>query len=392
MASGNGHKLSVQERDRRYSIIKDDLRERGVDAAIVSGSDLFYLTNGLPGERYGLLAADDLPLTVFVNGRHLAEVPPQAYFDQQEWVKDDIHPGNDAGPMVQRIKELALEKGTIGISAAGGTGVNNTYYARLCTALPDATIVDVTDILANIRTIKSEEEIALIDKANRAFDAAVSRVHEVARPGMLGREVVQEAIKAMWDAGADLQSTAGFYHGKVPAQNPVLGHYSLDTAIEPGDLGTMTAHVHFEGYGGHSDAMFSFGEPSHLHATMFDAMCDVRAEVLKHVHQGSTQADLIETYQRACRETQFRSSSHSQIHQYGIDIPEFPGPAFTVRDGAAARSRGNFELKAGMVYSISPTLVAPDSEDTILAGTTVVVGETGPRELGDRAIELLVCD
>ena len=38
----------------------------------------------------------------------------------------------------------------------------------------------------------------MIEAANRIFDAAIERVHEVARPGMTGAEVVQEGVKAMW--------------------------------------------------------------------------------------------------------------------------------------------------------------------------------------------------
>jgi hypothetical protein len=73
------------------------------------------------------------------------------------------------------------------------------------------------------------------------------------------------------------------------------------------------------------------------------------------------------------------------MHQYGIDVPEFPGPAFKAPGGPR-----NFTLAPGMIYSISPTLVAPDSDDTLLGGTSLVVTETGYRELGDRKVELLV--
>ena len=55
----NEHTLSVRERDRRYSGIRERLRENGVDCAIVNGSNLFYLSNGIAGELYGLLPAGD---------------------------------------------------------------------------------------------------------------------------------------------------------------------------------------------------------------------------------------------------------------------------------------------------------------------------------------------
>jgi Xaa-Pro aminopeptidase len=370
--------LTLAERDRRYQAIRDRLRERGADCAIVTGSNLFYLTNGLPGERTGLLPAQDLPMTVWLNSRHLADLP----------ASEDVRAGNDARPVVQRIGELKLDKGAIGVIPGG---LSHAFYAQLQAALPDARLVDVSDIFADVRTVKSAAEIAMIDQGNRVFDAAVRRVREVARPGMLGAEVVQAGIQAMWEAGGDLQSTFGFNFGPVPKQNPVLCELCLTRRIQPGDIGTLTAHAHYGGYGGHSDHEFSFGRPGTLHRDMYQAVLHVRDVVLKEVKPGATQRGLVEVYQKACAETGFRSSSHSQIHQYGIDVPEFPGPAFRAASGEGrGGDERNFVLAPGMIYSISPTLVAPNGEDTLLGGTSLVVTENGFQELGDRKVELIV--
>lgn len=382
-------KLSLREQGRRYSIIRGELKKRGVDCVIVSGSNLFYLSNGIPGELYGLLTIDEAPLTVIVNRRHLIDISPQVLLDAQDWVTD-LRPGFDASALVERIKELYLEKGTIGVTG----GLDYRFYTRLQSALSSAKIVDVTDIFANVRTIKSEEENAMIDKANRAFDAAIKRIHEVARPGMLGSEVVREGIRAMWEVGGDIDSTLSFNFGSIPAQNPILAELCMARRIKEGDIGTLTAHAHYSHYAGHSDQEIYFGEPKPLHKKMFQAVLFVRDEVLKRVKAGATQRDLIDAYQKACKETGFRSSPHSQIHQYGIDVPEFPGPAFRIPDprpeAGGLGGGGNFTLKRGMIYSISPTVVARGSEDTLLGGTSLVVTETGYREHGERKVEMLI--
>jgi Xaa-Pro aminopeptidase len=380
MAQDSFPRITLRERDRRYAAIREQLRERGVDGVIVAGTNLFYLTNGLPGERSGFLPARDEPIMVALNGRHLADIPAQVLADAQDWVKD-LRPGNDASPMIARIQELRLEAGTIGV-ADGSLGHN--FYAQLASELPHAKIVDVSDILLNLRTIKSEEEIAMIDMANRVFDAGVDGVYEAARPGMLGKEAIQEGIRAMWKAGGDLDSSMGMNFGAVPKQNPILGHLCMDRPIQAGDIATLTAHAEYLHYAGHSDQEISFGEPRPLHREMFAAVLHTREAVLKAVKPGATQRDLIDVYQRACAETGFKSSPHSQIHQYGIDVPEFPGPAFTVPGGR------NFVLRPGMIYSISPTIVGKDGNDTVLGGTSLVVTETGHRELGNRKVEMLI--
>jgi Xaa-Pro dipeptidase len=374
--------LSLDERDRRYARLRADLRERGVDATIVFGSNLFYLTNGLSGERAGLFPTADEPLTVVLNGRHLADVPASVLLDAQDWVQD-IRGANDLSPLIDRIGELRLGQGTLGLA---NKDMPLAGYQQLQQALPDVKLVDVSGIFANVRTQKSDEEVALIEQANRVFDAGIQRMHEHVRPGMTGSEAVREGIQGMWAAGGDLESSIGFGVARVPKQNPILARLSLTRQIAWGDIGTLTAHAHYAGYGGHSDQEISFGDPSSLHREMFDAVLHVRDQVLKQVKPGVTQHDLVETYRVATTETGFRSSPHSQIHQYGIDVPEFPGPAFSVTDGG----RGNFTLASGMIYSISPTLVAPTGEDTLLGGTSLVVTDSGYRELGDRKVEMLV--
>lgn len=390
MSQGNGFpQLSVKERDRRYAAIRQRMREAGVDCAVVSRSNLFYLSNGVPGELYGVFPADERPLSVIVNRRHLVDISPRLLLDSQDWVIE-VKPGFDASAVVDKIKELHLENGTVGVTG----GLDYRFYNRLQTSLSSAKIVDVSEICVDIRTLKSEEENAMIDRANRVFDAAIRRIHEVARPGMTGKQVVQEGIRAMWEAGGDLESTLGFNFGSVPAQNPVLAQLSLDQKIKSGDIGTLTAHAHYCGYAGHSDQEISFGEPKPIHQEMFQAVIYVREAVLKRVRAGATQRDLIEAYQAACKETGFKSSPHSQIHQYGIDVPEFPGPAYRIPDHKADAgglgSAGNFRLENGMIYSISPTVVGKEGKDTLLGGTSLIVTESGYRNHGDRKVELLV--
>ena len=385
----NGPTLSVRERDRRYSSIRQRLREKGADCAVVAGSNLFYLSNGVKGELFGILPADDKPLTVIVNRRHLIDISPRVLLDAQDWVSD-VKPGSDASAVVEKLKELHLEKGTIGLAG----GIDYRFYSRLQSTLSGAKIVDVSDIFIDVRTIKSGEENAMIDQANRVFDAAIERVYEVARPGMTGKQVVQEAIRAMWDAGGDLESTLSFNFGPVPAQNPILAEICMTRKVEKGDIGTLTAHAHYCGYAGHSDQEISFGEPKPVHQEMFKAVIAIREAVLKEVREGATQRDLIDAYQKACKESGFKSSPHSQIHQYGIDVPEFPGLSYRIADtkpdAGGLGGAGNFVLKSGMIYSISPTVVNKDGGDTLLGGTSLIVTESGYRDHGERKVEMLV--
>ena len=386
---GEAPALSLAERDRRYALVRASMRERGLDALMATGTDLLYLSGGLSGEEYGLLPlAEDEEFEAVISWRWLVDIPERVLLDSQEWVKR-VRSGRTGIAMADRIEELRLEKGTIGYSGAFGHAV----IAGLSKKLPAMTLVDASDIVADARTIKSAEEIALIDRANRIFDAAVHRVQEVARPGVLGREVVQAGVQAMWDAGGDLDSAFSLNFGPEPVQNPVWADIQLNLPIADGDIATLTAHSRFHYYSGHSDQEIVIGEPKTRHMAMFEAVKAVRSTVLEHLRPGVTQREVIDAYEARCKEVGYLSSPHSQIHQYGINVPEFPGRAFRIPDskgGKGLGGAGNFSVEAGMIYSISPTLIDKTTGETLLGGNSLVVTADGFQVLGGREVELLV--
>jgi Xaa-Pro aminopeptidase len=168
----------------------------------------------------------------------------------------------------------------------------------------------------------------------------------------------------------------------------------LERRVEAGDIGSITAHCHYRHYGGHTDQVIVFGKPQPLHVEMFTAVKHVRIEVLKLMRAGVTQRELFDAYEKACGETGFDTSPHAQMHLYGIDIPEFPGPAYRIKDAKGGRGLGgggNFVLQPGMIYSISPTLVNKATGEALLGGGSLVVEPSGYRDLGpERPVEMVI--
>lgn len=381
--------LPLQERDRRHAAVRAGLRERGLDAVVAVGSHLCYLSNGIHRELFGILPTDENEkFTDILIWRALADIPVDVVLNSQEWVTD-IRSGRDGVAVAARLKELRLAKGRVGYAGS----LSQRVYGQIAQALPNVALEDVSDLFVNLRTIKSEEELARVDRANQIFDHAVRRINEKARPGMLGREVVQIGLNAMWEAGGDLDSEMSFCFGPIGCQNPIVSRLCLNRRIEEHDIGTFTSHAVFQRYAGHSDQQIAFGEPRPLHVEMCKAIAHVRDQVLRHVRDGSSHRELVDVYEAACSETDFAVSEHSQIHLYGIDVPEFPGPAFKIPDtkgGDKLGGSGNFVLKSGMVFSISPTLCYEKTGDSLLGGTSLVVTKDGYRNFGDREVKLLV--
>ena len=383
-----GSLLPLKERDRRFNAIRDALREADLKGLIVTGSNLLYLSNGIWGEMCGVLPLDENEeFEVILPWRYLVDLDAQIVTESQDWVKKVSSGRSMSAPLVERVKGLGLAGARVGFAGE----LSQQTYAFLMKAMPSLQLVDASTILDNIRTIKSPEEIVLIDKANEVFNAAITRICEVVRPGMLGRRAIEIGRQAMWDAGGDLDSTFTFNFGAVPAQNPLLANITLNMPIKDGDVATLTAHAHYHHYAGHSDQEIVFGLPKQRHIKMFDAVKKVRNGVLETVRAGITNRDLHNAYNTACGTTAFLTSEHSQMHQYGIDVPEFPGPSFRIPEqGKPLAGGGNFTLQSGMVFSISPTLADEETGELLLGGTSLVVTDKGYTELGARPVELLV--
>jgi methionyl aminopeptidase len=187
----------------------------------------------------------------------------------------------------------------------------------------------------------------------------------------------------MWDAGGDLSSTLVASHGRIAVRQHVVQELSLDRPIQSGNVAILTGLARYGGYAGHSDQEIVFGTPSPLQGEMIEAVRFLSDSVLKHVRPGAKNGDLGAAYRDAIAETGFRPTGATDLHPYGLDVPERPS-----HEGAPWNDRTDYELQPGMVYSISPAVMAPN-DDVMIGGTSVVVTADGHRPLGDRKIELL---
>ena len=119
------------------------------------------------------------------------------------------HPMED---LAQVLGDLGLSNGTIGVE------MDNYYYSAkahsvLSTTLPGATWTDATGLVNWQRVIKSEAEIAFMDKAARISEAVIDRVIDMAEPGIRKNDLVAEMYR---DAIRGIGEDWGDYPAIVP--------------------------------------------------------------------------------------------------------------------------------------------------------------------------------
>ena len=140
-------------------------------------------------------------------------------------VKDVRHSRNGryADVMVERIRELKLERGRIGLMEIDPR--HNDYlpvnqYNVLRDSLPDAELVFTKGFMHELLSVHSAEELDCIRKAGKLCEDAMNAMVARAKPGVKEYELRAAAGAAILEGGGDIDF---LIIGSTPMDNPAHG-------------------------------------------------------------------------------------------------------------------------------------------------------------------------
>src|SRR5262245_44969185 len=168
---------SLAERDRRWALVHKEMAARSLDCLVLCGWPAMWDFN-IANARYLCPIGGNAEFNVLVfpaAGEPTSFIYSPVFTDYwrgaQSWVAD-VRPkrGTFADSVADRLTELKLTGANVGMDGLAGPldpdgWVPHSLYTRLQERLPSLTIVNLEDMLEKIRTVKSREEIAILDKA-----------------------------------------------------------------------------------------------------------------------------------------------------------------------------------------------------------------------------------
>jgi Xaa-Pro dipeptidase len=187
---------------RRASAVHARMRERGLDGLVLFGPhNINYLT-GMDSENLFdpqacVVAAGADPVLVildFERGR----------FQNSSWLLAATEFDAFADPtliVADAVKRQQLGHGRLGIEQRA---LGQDQYAKLVSALPDATLVDGFGVVERVRLVKSGAEIALMREAAAITDKAVAAGFAAIAEGRHDYEVAAAVTEALYRNGSDL--------------------------------------------------------------------------------------------------------------------------------------------------------------------------------------------
>jgi Xaa-Pro dipeptidase len=383
--------FSLAERDRRWRNTRAAMDRAGMDVILfpctgghfdqhMAGAR--YLTQ-VGGNNYQYAAA--FPKagdpTVFIR----ASVVAEHWHRAQDWVTDIRGAGGQWGDaLAGRVKELGLERGTIGV-AGMSSGVRNPEgpapYGTVMTLreqLPQAKLVDATELLAEQRVVKSEEEIDFMTRATALAERGIAVLAQQARPGMMEYEALAILQHAILAGGGELNNQVLW---EVHAQPGRTWWHAYHRPMAHGDVIQNELEAKFCGYSSREVHAICLSDPDPRVPEMFRRSVEIFNDCMPRLKPGVPMGDIIARVKAAAEGTPYET----RLTSYSRGLAE--DGANTLDDPEAA---GRVTYQENMAIMFKPVVRLPGSRLSLNFCATVRITPNGGVRLGHRSQDLIV--
>ncbi len=388
--------FSRDEYARRYAALRAKMRELRLDCAIVPGGPSHWSYGGgmlwLTGhwEWHALAAYVVVPLDgepTLINsmgGTHI-----EAVRRETANALDDVRNsrgGRYATVMVERIRELGLERGRIGlleIDPRHEDYLPVNQYNTLREGLPEAELVFTVGIMHELLSVHSPEELDAIRMSGKLCKIALEAVAERARPGVTDLQLRAAVAGAVMDAGGELDFTI---LASTSMDNPSVIFGSprpSGRVLQRGDIIINELAIGYHGYAAQIGSPICIGPPTDAVKRFWD---DIVLPGFERIVAEIGPGKPVENMRVAAQYFRRQGAQSRPIHCHGIDLVT-DGP-HVFQDHIDVEP---FEevLKPGMVVMAEPNPVTPDGLFGIFLGHTFIVTETGRECIEDVPWEII---
>lgn len=297
---------------RRRDALRTVLRERGVDAALVTNLiNVRYLT-GFTGSNAALLVGASPSADVFsTDGRYVtqseAEVP-------------------DLPLRVGRASATSLLEGVDGLgTVAYETHVVSVDESQLLQKAASVELVSIERAVEDLRAIKDDEEIELLRRAAAIADEALAAMIAAGGivPGRTEREIALDLDFRMLRLGADEVS---FETIVAAGPNSAIPHHSpTDRVLERGDLIKLDFGATYLGYHSDMTRTYAVGSISEWQREIYELVARSQAAGSEALAIGRTGKEIDTVSRDIIAAAGYGDTfAHSLGHGVGLEVHEAP--------------------------------------------------------------------
>lgn len=342
--------------DKRLDGLQSKMEEKGLDLTIFSPSPSFQYFTGTSIEwRRGLdLRSSFDHVMVPLNGEPTLMLSKDTALTQKSWIRDlhVLEEASDYEALLQKVvSDLVPEPKKIGLGKYFHTS-SIISVARVCKG---ALFYEAENLMDDLRMIKEDEELEILDKAAQLTDSVMKKVIPEVGEGATQRGLnlrIEMTGRKLGASDVSFPSTAGFVKtGSEPSDHPFT--YPPQKGLEKGCSIAFDVGFVIDGYCSDWGRSMYFGEVEPdvraAYESLQNAVSSTIDEIEPHVTavcdvfpsiEGKLDADGYGKYLRA------RLKDGTVGHQIGVEVHENPW----------LRPKEKTPLSEGMVFCIEPKL------------------------------------
>jgi len=415
--------LSLQERDRRWKLVREFMKTRELECVILAGLNSpqeheRYLAND---RQHGIVVfpLEGEPIYLVRSNMYVVANIENLRRGDTSWI-DDWRGGATGEVLVRVLKEKGFDSASIGVVGLKGLDIilepegwiPYALWAYVLDSLPNATFSDITRPFIDMVLVKGEEELRLVRQAAHIGEAACEVMLRVTKPGVSESDIYFAIMQAIQDNGGSAPLGLIIHSGK---ENPSWGNPRWLTKGERPRTVQKGEHVlveMFPTYGGlqTQQQMTAALQP-------IDPMVEQLAQAakrsneigLKMLRPGNSFEEVCDAMEEPIAEAGFWHltpliHSINPLHlisqrQVGM-IDNLPGidhinPEHWQKGeykGIRARpiTGGDTEIQAGMCFAMEPN--ACRGKQRVNIGGSVIVTDHGVENLNKLATEMRIAD
>lgn len=370
--------------ERRLSAVRERMGERGVDLLVLPrAANLFYLTgirrqldHGTDHNTYGDWVSNGfIPQSGLVHllaprmggAFWLAEAESKPWLAEPRLVREGESPTE---VMRQTLAALGVEHPGRGVHLA----VDDRLWARtmldLQVMLPEAEFSSANELIAPLRAIKDEAELAALRKASDITDAVFTSILPLMRPGVSEREVASAIDLRFAELGAEFTSfeTGVFFTGQA-ALTGGESRRAGERRLRPGDSVMFDFGGVVDGYCSDFGRSVYVGEPPAEYLAIHDAVIQAQAEAMTAMVAGRcTAAEANRIARQVIADAGYDEAFvHRLGHGIGVTVHE---PPFL--DGV-----DQSVLQSNMTFTVEPSVILPDRFANRIEDVVIVTEQGG---------------
>jgi Xaa-Pro dipeptidase len=380
------HDFTIDEFSSRRERVREAIAQAGLDWLVAFHPVSIHWLTGSDGKSYQefqclLISAKPGPVTVLTREGERNEFQDDALVDQL-FAYGGSEPEDPIGAFERLAGSLDLQRARVGIEVPAYY-LHPHHYVRIKQFLGEALVAEPTDLVHDLKLVKSETELTYIRQAAKIADTAMGVFADSLVEGRSELEIAGNVYQSLLTSGSGLAAST---LNLVSGERSCYSHGApTERKLRQGDFGSVEYGSAYKRYTSTIGRQFCIGPPTPRMLELYDLVRRAADAGIAQIRAG---VPAVVPHEAAKKVIADAGLDRGRVHTSGYGLaPGFP-PTWGEPMHMFGGSR--YTLQAGMVVTVEPPVFLGDEHLGARIIDNVLVTDDGAELLSRFSRDLIV--